>query len=110
MPLWQTVIGAALVCAIALAATGRAGIVPAAETIPVVYILGFSNAVLGCLGSRHATGWRSWLRAIAIAHLYALYTWLLFPVLLRALCTTAGNAARLGAHRPRAARIGSGAS
>lgn len=93
MPVWQTIVGASLVCAIVLAATGRAGIVPAAETIPVVYVLGFSNAVLGCLGSRHATGWRSWLRAIAIAHLYALYTWLLFPVLVRSL------ARQLGARR-----------
>jgi 1,2-diacylglycerol 3-beta-glucosyltransferase len=90
MPVWQSIVGAALVCAVALAATGQAGIVPAAETIPVVYLLGFSNAVLGCLGSRHATGWRSWVRSIGIAHLYAFYTWLLFPVLLRALARQIG--------------------
>jgi 1,2-diacylglycerol 3-beta-glucosyltransferase len=84
MPIWQAIIGSALVCAVVLAVTGQAGIVPTAETLPVVYILGFSNAVLGCLGSRHATGWRSWIRAIVIAHVYALYTWILFPVLLRA--------------------------
>ena len=93
MPVWQSIVGASLVCALALAATGRADIVPAVEMIPVVYVLGFSNAVLGCLGSRHATGWRSWLRAVAIAHLYALYTWLLFPVLVRSL------ARQLGARR-----------
>jgi 1,2-diacylglycerol 3-beta-glucosyltransferase len=91
MPLWQGIVGAALVCAIVLAATGRAGIVPAAETIPVVYVLGFSNAVLGCLGSRHASGWRSWLRAVVLAHLYALYTWLLFPVLIRSLVRQLGT-------------------
>jgi 1,2-diacylglycerol 3-beta-glucosyltransferase len=90
MPLWQAIVGGALVCAVVLAVMGRAGVVPAAETIPVVYILGFSNAVLGCLAARHASGWRSWVRAIAIAHLYALYTWLLFPVLLRSLVRQLG--------------------
>jgi 1,2-diacylglycerol 3-beta-glucosyltransferase len=91
MPVWQSIVGSALVCAVVLAVTGRAGIDPAAETIPVVYLLGFSNAVLGCLGSRHASGWRSWLRAIGIAHLYALYTWLLFPALLRAVARQLGT-------------------
>ena len=91
MPVWQAIVGGALVCALALAATGRAGVVPAAETVPVVYILGFSNAVLGCLAARHAAGWRSWLRSVGIAHLYALYTWLLFPVLLRSLARQLGT-------------------
>ena len=61
------------------------GIVPSAETIPLVYLLGFSNGVLGCVRRAAGTGWRSWLRAIAVAHLYALYTWMLFPVIARAL-------------------------
>jgi 1,2-diacylglycerol 3-beta-glucosyltransferase len=90
MPLWQTVVGAALVCAIALAAFDIAPIVPSADVLPEVYVLGFSNSVLGCLATRHATGWRSWVRAVAVAHLYALYTWLLFPVLLRALFRQVG--------------------
>ena len=47
--------------------------------------------MLGCLATRHATGWRGWLRAIAVAHLYALYTWLLFPVLMRALARQLGT-------------------
>jgi ascorbate-specific PTS system EIIC-type component UlaA len=50
-----------------------------------VYLLGFSNGVLGCFAARQGTGWRSWLWAIAVAHLYALYTWILFPVIARAL-------------------------
>jgi hypothetical protein len=41
--------------------------------------------VLGCFAARQASGWRSWLKAIAVAHLYALYTWILFPVLVRSL-------------------------
>ena len=91
MPLWQTIIGAALVCAIALAAFDLAPLMPSASILPVVYVLGFSNSVLGCLATRNAKGWRSWLRAIGIAHLYALYTWLLFPVLLRALARQMGT-------------------
>jgi 1,2-diacylglycerol 3-beta-glucosyltransferase len=85
MPLWQTIIGAALLCAVALWACGIATVVPAPEVIPEVYVLGFANSVLGCLATRNASGWRAWVRAVVVAHLYAAYTWLLFPVLLRAL-------------------------
>lgn len=85
MPLWQSIVGLGFVTAIVLWATGAVGIVPSAETIPLVYVLGFSNGVLGAFAARQATGWRSWMRAIAVAHLYALYTWILFPVIARAL-------------------------
>jgi cellulose synthase/poly-beta-1,6-N-acetylglucosamine synthase-like glycosyltransferase len=85
MPLWQSVVGLGFVTAIVLWATGTVGIVPSAETLPLVYLLGFSNGVLGCFAARQGTGWRSWLWAIAVAHLYALYTWILFPVIARAL-------------------------
>ena len=85
MPLWQTAVGLGFVTAVALCATGQVGVVPSAESIPVVYLLGFANGVLGCFAARHGTGWRSWLWAITVAHLYALYTWILFPVIARAL-------------------------
>jgi 1,2-diacylglycerol 3-beta-glucosyltransferase len=85
MPVWQTVVGLGFVTAIVLWATGQVGVVPAAESIPVVYLLGFANGVLGCFAARQGRGWRSWLGAIAVAHLYALYTWILFPVITRAL-------------------------
>jgi cellulose synthase/poly-beta-1,6-N-acetylglucosamine synthase-like glycosyltransferase len=93
MPLWQTIVGAALVCALALWALGIAPIVPAAEVIPEVYVLGFSNSLLGALATRQASGWRGWFQAVVVAHLYAVYAWLLFPVLLRAI------ARQLGARR-----------
>jgi 1,2-diacylglycerol 3-beta-glucosyltransferase len=91
MPLWQTIVGAALVCAAVLAALRVTTIVPSAEYLPVVYVLGFSNPLLGCLASRSASGLRTWLRALAVAHLYALYTWLLFPVLVRSLARQIGT-------------------
>jgi ascorbate-specific PTS system EIIC-type component UlaA len=76
-------VGLGLVTAVVLWADGTVGLVPALETLPLVYVLGFSNGVLGCIAARQGTGWRSWLRAILLAHLYALYTWILFPVLTR---------------------------
>jgi 1,2-diacylglycerol 3-beta-glucosyltransferase len=91
MPVWQGIVGVGLVCAITLFVLGLAPIIPSVEVLPEVYILGFSNAVLGCLATRHATGWRSWLRAVGVAHVYALYTWLLFPVLLRATARQLGT-------------------
>jgi 1,2-diacylglycerol 3-beta-glucosyltransferase len=83
MPLWQSLVGLGFVTAAVLWLTGSVGLVPSAETIPLVYVLGFSNGVLGCFAARQASGWRSWLHAILVAHLYALYTWILFPVLVR---------------------------
>ena len=90
MPLWQAIVGAAFVCAIVLAALGIASVIPSAEILPEVYVLGFSNSVLGCLATRHTAG-RGRLRSILVAHLYALYTWLLFPVLVRALVRQMGT-------------------
>jgi 1,2-diacylglycerol 3-beta-glucosyltransferase len=89
MPLWQSLVGLGFLTAIVLWLTGQVGLVPSAETLPLVYVLGFSNGVLGCFAARQASGWRSWLRAILVAHLYALYTWILFPVLVRSLARQA---------------------
>jgi 1,2-diacylglycerol 3-beta-glucosyltransferase len=48
-----------------------------------VYVLAFGNTTLGCLASRAAGGARSWLHALVLGHVYAVYTWILFPVLAR---------------------------
>jgi cellulose synthase/poly-beta-1,6-N-acetylglucosamine synthase-like glycosyltransferase len=85
MPLWQSIVGLGFVTAVVLWATGSVSPLPAAESIPLVYLLGFSNGVLGCVAARQASGWRGWAWAVAVAHLYALYTWILFPVIVRAL-------------------------
>jgi 1,2-diacylglycerol 3-beta-glucosyltransferase len=91
MPLWQTIVGSALIAAITLAALGLVPLIPSPQVIPEVYVLGFSNAILGCLATRHESGWRGWFRAIVVAHLYALYTWVLFPVLLRSIARQLGT-------------------
>ena len=84
MPLWQAIIGCAVVCAGVLVALGDASILAGPEQLPYLYAIGFGNTVLGCLVSRPRFGLRSPIRTIAIAHVYALYTWLLFPALARA--------------------------
>ena len=91
MPLWQTIVGRALLTAIMLAAFGIVPLIPSPQVLPEVYVLGFSNAILGCLATRHESGWRGWIRAIVVAHLYALYTWVLFPVLLRSIARQLGT-------------------
>jgi 1,2-diacylglycerol 3-beta-glucosyltransferase len=91
MPVWQATVGAGLFCAIALFVLGLAPIIPSVQVWPEVYILGFSNSVLGCMATRSTNGWRSWLRTLGLAHLYALYTWLLFPVLVRSIARQVGT-------------------
>ena len=84
MPLWQAVIGCAVICAGVLVAIGDAAIITGPEQIPYLYAIGFGNTVLGCLVSRPRYSLQSRLATIGIAHVYALYTWLLFPALARA--------------------------
>jgi 1,2-diacylglycerol 3-beta-glucosyltransferase len=84
MPLWQAVIGSAVICAAVLAALGDTAIVTEPGQIPSLYAIGFGNTVLGCLVSRPRYSLRTPLATFCLAHVYALYTWLLFPALTRA--------------------------
>jgi 1,2-diacylglycerol 3-beta-glucosyltransferase len=84
MPVWQAVIGCAVICAGVLVAIGDAAIIRRPQQIPYLYAIGFGNTVLGCLVSRPKYSLRGPFATIAIAHVYALYTWLLFPALTRA--------------------------
>jgi 1,2-diacylglycerol 3-beta-glucosyltransferase len=87
IPLWQSIVGVCLVAAIVLAVTGAAGFwsadVPWWQLV-FFYLLGYGGIVLGCIarGAPKGTGGAAanWL----IAHPYALYTWLIWPVLVRA--------------------------
>ena len=73
-----------MLCAGVLVALGDAPILASPEQIPYLYAIGFGNTVLSCLVSRPRYSLRSPLKTIGIAHVYALYTWLLFPALARA--------------------------
>jgi cellulose synthase/poly-beta-1,6-N-acetylglucosamine synthase-like glycosyltransferase len=85
MPLWQTLVGATLVAAIGLAIAGVASFWTDGPWWQLVffYLLGFGGTMLGCVAARAGGGPLSYLRGIAIAQLYAFYSWLLWPVLVR---------------------------
>ena len=85
MPFWQGVIGAAFVTAVVLA---FAGVAPFWDGGPgwqllLFYVLAFGGTILGCIAPRRGRGPAGWLAGFAIGHVYAVYTWLLWPVLLR---------------------------
>ncbi|MGH2924361.1 MAG: glycosyltransferase family 2 protein [Solirubrobacterales bacterium] len=85
MPLWQTLIGATLVAAVALALTGVAAfwIDGPWWQLAFFYVLGFGGTMLGCVAARAADGPLGYLRGILIAQIYAFYSWILWPVLIR---------------------------
>ena len=106
MPLWQGIIGASFAAAIAVSLLG---IAPFWNGGPVwllllFYLLAFGGAILGCIAARAAQGPVGWLVGFAVGNVYALYTWLLWPVLLRSAARQLSAAERLGQDATRAAR------
>jgi cellulose synthase/poly-beta-1,6-N-acetylglucosamine synthase-like glycosyltransferase len=86
MPLWQTIVGAALIVAIALAILDVAPFWGDLVWWQLLffYLLGFGGVLLGCIARGAGQGLGGVLRGILIAQVYAFYTWLLWPVLIRA--------------------------
>lgn len=84
-PILQGIVGVSLVAALVLAATGTVPFWAGGPEwqLAIVYVLAFGGTVLGCLAARPG-GARERLAAIALGHAYTLYTWLIWPVLLRA--------------------------
>ena len=78
MPCWQTLVGLSMLVGVILAVTGRAAFWDGGPTwwLAVIYLLGFGGTLMGCVAAR---GWRG----VLIAQVYAFYSWLLWPVLLR---------------------------
>jgi 1,2-diacylglycerol 3-beta-glucosyltransferase len=87
MPLWQAIVGVCLVAAIVLAALGRAHLWYGGPTsyLVFVYVLALGGTVLGCVASRRSGGIRGWVSGFLIGHVYALYSWLIWPVLARSI-------------------------
>jgi hypothetical protein len=85
MPIWQGVVGVALVSAFMLAALGIAPFWGGGPTwqLLLVYLLAFGGTVLGCVAAKREDGLHGWVLGFLIGHLYALYTWLIWPVLTR---------------------------
>lgn len=86
MPFWQGITGAALVAALALWVLDVVPFWGGGPTwmLAIAYLLAFGGTVLGALASRRGRGPGAWLVGLLVGHAYALYTWLIWPVLLRA--------------------------
>jgi 1,2-diacylglycerol 3-beta-glucosyltransferase len=86
MPLWQTVVGLGLLATILLAVTGEVPLVGEDASIGWLlffYLLGFGGVLLGCVARGAARGPGGVLTGLLVAQVYAFYSWLLWPVLLR---------------------------
>jgi 1,2-diacylglycerol 3-beta-glucosyltransferase len=85
MPLWQTIVGVTLVAAIGLAIAGTASFWTDGPWWQLVffYLLGFAGTMLGCVAARAGDGLMGYARGILIAQVYAFYSWILWPVLIR---------------------------
>ena len=85
MPLWQGIIGAAFLTAIALTLFDIAPFWNDGPSwqLPFFYLLAFGGTILGCIAARRSDGPRGWAMGFLIANVYTFYTWLLWPVLLR---------------------------
>ena len=85
MPFWQSLIGVTLVAAAVLALTGEAPFWDDGNPWQLLffYLLGFGGTIMGCIAARRGQGMRGVVLGVLTAQLYAFYSWLLWPVLLR---------------------------
>ena len=85
MPVWQTTVGVALIAAIYLLATGTAPVWGGGPwwQLAFFYLLCFGGTVMGCIAARSDRGARGWALGFLLGHVYALYTWFIWPVLVR---------------------------
>ncbi len=85
MPFWQGIIGVALIAAVVFALTGAAPFWAGGPTWMLVafYLFAFGGTVLGAIASRTREGLRGWVVGFLIGHAYAIYTWTIWPVLIR---------------------------
>lgn len=85
MPFWQGLVGLAIVTALVLWITRIAPFIGSDAWLHLVfiYVLAFAGTMLGAITSREEEGWRGWIKGFLIGHVYALYTWFLWPVLIR---------------------------
>jgi cellulose synthase/poly-beta-1,6-N-acetylglucosamine synthase-like glycosyltransferase len=86
-PALQATVGVAFVLAIGLAAFGVAGFAGGAALWQLAFflVLGFGGVLLGCIARGVRSGVLGVLVGILIVPVYAAYSWLLWPALLRAL-------------------------
>jgi cellulose synthase/poly-beta-1,6-N-acetylglucosamine synthase-like glycosyltransferase len=87
MPVWQSIVGLAMLTAIFLLVTGRAGVYENATWLQLLffYLLGFGGVIMGCIAAGAARGRMGYLTGFFIAQIYAFYTWTIWPVLVRSI-------------------------
>ena len=85
MPVLQGIVGLSLAGAIYLALTGTDVIGGSIWWILFIYLLGFGGSLMGCLAARidHKADLSGVIKGILSAQVYAFYSWLLWPVLIR---------------------------
>lgn len=85
MPFWQSIIGVSILVAVYLLITDQAAFWEGGNIwqLAFFYLLGFGGILMGCVAARAARGWKHALLGLLIAQVYAFYTWLIWPVLLR---------------------------
>jgi cellulose synthase/poly-beta-1,6-N-acetylglucosamine synthase-like glycosyltransferase len=85
MPFWQGIIGLGLAGAVLLAILGIAPFWGAGPTYQLIffYLLAFGGTSLGVIASRAEEGPIGWVVGFLIGQVYTLYTWFLWPVLVR---------------------------
>ena len=85
-PLWQTIVGASLIVALVLAILDVAPFWGDLVWWQLLffYLLGFGGVLMGCIARGASRGVRGVLVGLLVAQIYAFYTWLLWPVLVRA--------------------------
>jgi cellulose synthase/poly-beta-1,6-N-acetylglucosamine synthase-like glycosyltransferase len=85
MPFWQGIVGVGLVAAIYLALTGVAPLWGGGPTwqLAFFWMLGFGGTILGCIAARTSEGLRGWVTGFLLGHVYSIYTWMIWPVLIR---------------------------
>lgn len=86
MPFWQGIIGLGLLAALFLWASGETAFWGDGPTwqLAFFYLLAFGGTTLGCIAARAGQGPLGWLLGFLVAQVYTVYTWFLWPVLLRA--------------------------
>lgn len=85
MPLWQGIIGAGMLVAFYLLVSGDAQVYAdnSFKQIAFFYVLGFGGTMMGAIASRAHEGPIGWIKGILIGQVYAFYSWMIWPVLLR---------------------------
>jgi 1,2-diacylglycerol 3-beta-glucosyltransferase len=84
MPFWQTIVGLTLVAAVLLAVTGEADFWDTGPWWQLVFFY-LRGVILGCMARGARRGPRGVIGGYFVAHPYGVYTWLLWPVLVRSI-------------------------